>query len=69
MIIIIITIIIISSNTGIYFVVLLNCLYLSPQISTFVHLSSLSHWGGKGGESEWLSSAYLPAARQRYDIH
>ena len=54
--IIIISIIIILSSS-IYFVVLLNCLYLNLQVSPFVHFSSLFHWGGRGGVSERLSGA------------
>jgi len=40
-----------SSSISIYFVVLLNCLYLNPEVSPFVHFSSPSHCGGRrGGE-------------------
>jgi len=48
------TIIIISN---ISFIVLLNCLYLNPQVSLFVHFSSPPCWGGRGGASEQLSNA------------
>jgi len=54
-IIIVVTIIIIISSIS--FVVLLNCLYLNPPVSPFVHCYSLSHWRGRGGVSEWLSGA------------
>jgi len=66
---IIIIIIIISSviSSNISFVVLLNCLYLNPQVSPFVHFSSPSHWGGRRGVNERLSSAQLPAAGLNYD--
>jgi len=49
-----------SSNTS--FVVLLNCLYLNPQVLPFVHFSCPSLGGGRGGVSEWLSgpSCRLP---------
>jgi len=49
------------------FIVLLNCLYLKPQVLPFVHFSSPSHWGGRGGVSEQLSSAWLPAAGLNHD--
>ena len=44
---------IISSSVSISFVVL-NCLYLNPWVSSFVHFSSPSCWGVKGAVSEWL---------------
>jgi len=46
-----------SSSISISFFVLLNCLYLNPQVLPLAHFSSLSHWGERGGVSEWLSSA------------
>jgi len=46
-IIIIIVIIGFAVNVGISFVALLNCLCLNPQISPFVHFSSLSCCGGE----------------------
>ena len=52
----------ISSNGSIFLVVLLNCLYLSPWVSPFVHFFSPSHCGGRGGVSEQLSGAWFPAA-------
>jgi len=66
--IIIIVIIITIISISIYYVVSLNCLYLIPQISPFVHFSSPSFWGGKGGVSKWLSGAELSAAGLNYDI-
>ena len=54
---IIVTIItIISVITSISFV-LLNCVYLNPCVSPFIHFSSPSHWRGRGGVSERLSGA------------
>jgi len=44
---VIIIIIIIIKSTSIYFLVLLNCLYLNPRVLPFVHFSFSSHWGGK----------------------
>ena len=57
----IIIIIIISINISIFFVVLLNCFYPSPQLLPFVHIS-LSCVGGREG---WASgclvlSSWLP---------
>ena len=68
-IIVIITVasIIITINISISFIVLLNCLYVNPRLSTFVHFSPPSLWGGKGGVSEWLSVAELPAPGLNYD--
>ena len=37
-----------SSSGSIYFVVLLNYLYLNPRVFPFIHFSSPSCWGGKG---------------------
>ena len=54
-IVIIIIIIVVIGSSSISFVVVLNCLYLNPQVLPFVHFSS--HEGGRGGVSEWLSSA------------
>jgi len=48
-IIVIIIIIIISINISIYFVVLLNCLYLNSCVSPFVPFSSPYCCGGGGG--------------------
>jgi len=45
-----------SSSINVSFVVLLNCLYLSPQVSSVVHIASPSCWGGRGGVREQLSS-------------
>ena len=62
---IIIVIITVSSSSihiSVYFVVLLNCLYLNPWVSPFVRFSSPRRCGGRGGVSERLSSAELPAA-------
>jgi len=60
----IIIIIIISSIiiSNISFVVILNCLYLNPQVSPFVHFSSPSHWGEREGVRGQLSgpSCRLP---------
>jgi len=56
-IIIIIIIIITIISIIIYFVVLLNCLYLNPRVSPFAHFSSPFFWGRRGGASEQLSSA------------
>jgi len=36
-----------SNSNIISFVVLLNCLYLKPWVSPFVHFSSPSRWGGR----------------------
>jgi len=59
--IIVITIIISTSSISIsiYFVVLLNCLYLNLRVFPFIHFSC---WGGTGGVSERLSgpSCRLP---------
>ena len=49
------------------FVVSLNCLSLNTRVSPFVHFSSPSRCGGRGGGSEWLSGADLPAAKLNYD--
>ena len=48
-------IIIIFSSGSISFVALLNCLYLNPQVSPFVHFSSPSCWRGRRRVSERLS--------------
>jgi len=56
-VVIIITIISSSSSISIYCVAILNCLYLNSRVSPFVHFSSPSHWRGRGGVSERLSSA------------
>jgi len=48
-IIIVIITTIISTIISISFIVLLNCLYLSPRVSPFVHFSCLSCWAeGEG---------------------
>jgi len=44
----------ISSSISISFVILLNHLYLNPQVSFFVHFSSPPCWGQRGGVSEQL---------------
>ena len=56
-IIIIRIIIIIIMSISIYFVAMLNCLYLNPQVLPFVHFSFPSRWRGGEGVSEWLPSA------------
>jgi len=53
-IIIIITTITISS-ISIYFVIILNCLYLSPRVSLSALFPSPPCWAGRGGVSERLS--------------
>ena len=50
----------ISISMSISFLVFLNCLCLNSRVPPFVHISSPSVWGGRGGVSEWLSSARLP---------
>jgi len=45
-------IIITSSSSNIAYVALLNCLYLNPRVSSFVHFSSPPLWGGRGDVSE-----------------
>jgi len=52
---ILITAIIIIIVISITFIVLLNCLYLSPRVSPFVHVFSPPRWQGRGGLSERLS--------------
>ena len=62
-------IIIIISSSSISFVVLLGCLCLNPEVSPFIHFFSPSLCGEKGGVSERLSSAWLPAAELNHDSH
>jgi len=50
-------IIIIITIVSISFVTLLNCHYLNPRLFPFIHFSSATCWGGKGGVSEQLFSA------------
>ena len=62
--IIIISIISSGISISIYFVVLLNCLYLNPWVLLFVHFLSPSHCGGKGrGERAtvwcWVASCQV----------
>jgi len=54
-------IIVISSSSGsIYFVALLNWLYLNPWVSLFVLFSCPSHWGGGEG---WASGCLVLSCR------
>ena len=57
----IIIIIISSSSINISFVFLLYCLYLNTRVSPFLHFSSPSCSGGRGGVSELALSCRLPA--------
>jgi len=59
--------VIIISSSSIIISFVLNSLYLNPGVSPFVHLSSPSWWGGRGGVSEQLSGAELPAAGLNHD--
>jgi len=54
---VIIVIIIISSSISIPFIVLSNCLYLDPWVSSFMLFCSPSCWGGRGEVSKGLSTA------------
>jgi len=56
-----------SSSSSISFIAFLYCLYLNPWFLPFAHFSSPFHWGRRGGVSEWLSSAQLPAARLNHN--
>ena len=54
-----IIIIIISSSISIHFLVLLNCLYLNPQVCIFVHF--FSHPAGGEGQG-WVNSCQVLVA-------
>jgi len=56
-IIVIIRLVNVSSSISISFVAIINCLYLNPGVSSFVHFSSSSYRGGRGGVRAWLFGA------------
>jgi len=60
-IVVVVVVVVVTVSISVFFVVLLHCLYLNPQVSPFVHFSSPSCCGGKRGVSERLFSVWLLA--------